>query len=171
MTVGAVEGIRLGRAMGRIPGPDGIAPISDSLFPNAGAGREPISPCEVRRLLSEALAVRGSDPVLAGERVLLILLETELSLRQLSVLGISPSRSTLENLVFLARLPREIRDLVRVHSLPPSTAELIGRYLGTEPVDLQVKAARSVVRHSLGYADVRRLGRIYQATREFRFPE
>jgi hypothetical protein len=131
---------------------------------------EPISPTRVRRGLAYAFAIQGEDPVLAGERILRIIIESGLSPRQLSALDVSRSCSTLENLVFLAKLPREVHSMVRDHSLPPSAAQLIGRYLGDGPIELQIQAARSAVRHALTVAEVQRAGRIYRASHEFRFP-
>jgi hypothetical protein len=135
------------------------------------AGLGPVSPAEVHRRLDEALEMQVEDPVIAGERIHQIIVETGLTLRQISVLSKSRSRPTFENLVFLAKLPREIHAMVRVGSLPASKAQLIGRYLGDAPLELQIKAARSTERHSLSVAEVQRMGRVYRASHEFRFPE
>jgi hypothetical protein len=132
---------------------------------------EPVSPSEVRRRLCDAIALQSEDPILAGESVFRILVDTDLSPRQLAALGATRSRPTLENLVFLARLPREIHCMVRDCSLATGKAELIGRYLVDAPEDLKIRAARSAVSHRLSSAEVKRMGRIYRASRDFRFPE
>jgi hypothetical protein len=145
--------------------------VDDSSFRIAEGGRGPISPSEVRHRLRDGISIQGSDPILPGEIDLRILVETDLRPRQPAALGGKRIRPTLESLDFLARVPREIPRLVRDYALPNSKAELIGRYLADAPIKVQLKTACSIVRHSLGSAEAQRMGRIYSASHDFRFPE
>jgi len=131
---------------------------------------EAVSPIVVRERMKWALEVRDDDPVLAGERLIRVEHDTNLNLRQLARLDDTMSEAALQNLVHLARLPHEILMMVREGTLPHSKAQLIGRYLGNAPSELQIKAAQSIVKHNPNFAAVQWMSRIYQKAGEFTFP-